>query len=454
MNRFLLLFLFLAALLLLGAGTGLAADWPRFLGPNGDATSTESRLVDALPTNGLPIIWEKSVGTGYAAPSVQGTRLVLFHRQKDEEILECLTVDNGKSLWRAATPTRYQDPYGYNNGPRCTPLVTSNRVFTYGAEGRLVCRELDDGREIWARDTAKDFNVPEAFFGVGSTPILEGGRLLVMVGGQPNSGVVALDPDTGRTLWQSVGETNWTGQSMLGWPGEPPVQWKSWDKTASYASLQPATIHGRRLVFALMRQGLVALDPTDGRVRFSRWFRARVDESVNAMTPLIHGNEVLISSAYYRSGSVLLRVAQDTTQFTEVWKGLGLEMHWSQPILVGDHLYGFSGRNEPDAVLRCVDYATGRVAWERTERWRPHSADQPDVFGRGSLILADGKLIALGEGGLLGLFRPNAGRCEELGRWQVPSLKFPCWAGPVLSGGRLFLRSEDRLVCVNVSRAK
>jgi hypothetical protein len=127
-------------------------------------------------------------------------------------------------------------------------------------------------------------------------------------------------------------------------------------------------------------------------------------------------------------------------------------MHWSQPVLVDGYLYGFSGRNEPDAVLRCVEYATGKVAWERSERWPAHSMEQPPVYGRGSFLLAEGRLIALGEGGLLGMFRPTSERCEELGRWQVPSLKYPCWAGPVLADGRLYLRGENRLVCLNLQR--
>jgi outer membrane protein assembly factor BamB len=164
------------------------------------------------------------------------------------------------------------------------------------------------------------------------------------------------------------------------------------------------------------------------------------------------GDQVLVSGAYYRVGSVLLRIAPGNKSSSESWKGLGLEMHWSTPVLVGGHLYGFSGRNEPDAVLRCVEFATGKVKWERDERWGKHSAEQPAVFGRGSFLVADGKLFALGEGGLVGIFRPDAEKCREVGRWQVPTLKHPCWAGPVLSDGRLYLRSEDHLVCLRVAK--
>ena len=439
--------------LCLWVGLLRAEDWPRLLGPRLNATSPETGLLARIPSNGPPVRWDKAIGTGYAAPSIARGRVFLFHRQGNQELTEAWDSRTGEPIWKHSQPSTYRDPYGYNNGPRCAPLVDGGRVYTFGAEGLLTCLDAETGKELWQRNTATEFEIPSAFFGVGSTPLMEGGRLLVMVGGQPDATVIAVDPKTGKTLWESVGEKNWTGQPMLGWPGDRTVQWRRWEKTASYSSLIASEIHGRRVVHALTRQGLVVLDPTDGRALFSRWFRARVDDSVNAMTPVVNGNDVLISSAYSRSGSVLLRGGTGATNFTEVWSGLGLEMHWSQPVRVGSHLYGFSGRNEPDAVLRCVEYETGKVAWERNERWPPHSAEQPPVFGRGSFILAEGRLVALGEGGLLGLFEPRPDRCEELGRWQVPSLHYPCWAGPVLSGGLLYLRSEDRLVCLDLRAA-
>ena len=439
-------------LLWAGATHVFGEDWPQFLGPRQDGTSLETGLVRAIPTNGLPIVWERPIGTGYSAPSLISGMLVTFHREKNEEIIEAMDPATGASRWRHGYPSAYRDPYGYNNGPRCAPILTEQRVYTFGAEGKLTCVERASGKRVWQRDTAKDFNVPEAFFGVGSTPVLEGGLLLVMVGGQTDAGVVAFDPETGATRWESVGRKNWQGMPMHGWPGDLKVDWREWEKTASYASLRTATVNGEGVLFACMRQGLVALNPTNGAVHFSRWFRARVDDSVNAMTPVVVGNQVLISSAYFRSGSVMLQMESGNRVFTEAWKGLGLEMHWSQPILVDGHLHGFSGRNEPDAVLRCVEWATGKVQWERSERWPAHSAEQPPVFGRGSFILAEGRLIALGEGGLLGMFEPSPVECRELGRWQVPSLKYPCWAAPILSDRRLFLRSEDRLVCLNAAR--
>ncbi len=437
------------------AGDLTGDDRPQFLGPHDNGTSGETGLMDRWPTNGVPIPWTKEIGTGYGAPSVRGDRLVLHHRIGNEEIVECFEAGTGKSLWRHGYPSQFVDPYGYNNGPRGTPLLTADRCYTLGAEGQLLCLELQTGKLIWQRDTAKDWEVPPAFFGVGSSPILEGDSLLVMVGGQPNAGVVAFDAKTGTTVWENVGEKNWQGVAMTGWPGEPKVLWKRWDKQASYSTPVAATVGGRRQVFCLMRQGLVSLNPNNGTVNGSFWFRSRIEESVNAMNPIIVEDLIFISGAYYRIGSVLLRVQPDNHGFDEVWRSTVLELHWNTPIHHEGYLYAFSGRNEPDARFRCVELKTGKLMWDRDESWPAHgghSIPQPNVYGRGSAILADGRLIVLGEGGLLGLFKVNPQKPEELSRGQVPQLHFPCWAAPVLSRKRLYLRSEDRLVCLHIAR--
>lgn len=449
------------------AASATVEDWPRFLGPRANGTSLETGLLDSIPKDGPKKIWSIKIGTGYSAPSVKGNRVVLHHRLGREEIVECFDIADAKSLWRYSYPCEYMDPYGYNNGPRCTPTLTEDRCYTFGVEGKLLCLDLATGKKVWERDTAADWQIPQAFFGVGSTPILEGNLLIAMVGGQPNSGVVAFDAATGKTVWESVGAKNWQGQPMYDWPGERLVNWIPYEKQASYSSLVAATVHGKRTIFALTRQGLVSLDAKTGEVNFSRWFRSYANDSVNAANPIVVDDMVFISAAYYRIGSVLLRVKPDGKSFDQIWRSPNelqgrpappeqrtdpaLEIHWTTPIYHEGNLYAFSGRNEPDARFRCVELKTGRVLWDRDESWPKHGSEQPNVFGRGSAIMAEGKLIVLGEGGLLGLFKVNPEKCDEISRWQVPELRHPCWAAPVLSHKRLYLRSEDHLVCLDFS---
>jgi len=200
-------------------------------------------------------------------------------------------------------------------------------------------------------------------------------------------------------------------------------------------------------------------------------------------------------SASYGLGAVLLKIASDGPQ--KIWSGDDiLSNHYATSVCLNGFLYGIHGRTdpgfEPSASLRCVELKTGKLMWDRDEHWQPHSTPTPDVYGRGSCIMADGKLIVLGEGGLLGLFKLDSqfplpkgeGRGEgegmvgttstsshssngipavpgdvekhlgpqptEISRYQVPQLHYPCWSAPILSNKRLYLRSEDRLLCLNV----
>ena len=455
MNRHRLRFfiLFCSAALNCFADLLHAADWPQFLGSTRNGISTETNLLEKFPTNGPPLVWQKEIGTGYSAPSVRDGKLVLFHRLGTNEMVEALDAHTGKPLWSYAYESKFQDPYGYNNGPRCTPILSEKFCYTFGAEGMLTCLELKTGKLVWQRHTAHEWDIPEAFFGVGSTPLLEEEKLFVMIGGQPNSGMVALDAKTGKTIWENVGETNWSGVTMLGFPGEPKCQWKRYDKQASYSTPVLATIHGKKHLLCVMRQGLVSLDPKTGEVNFSFWFRSPANDSVNAMNPVVVDDLIFLSAAYFKIGSAWLRVHPDGKGVDLLGRSTVLEIHWTTPIYHDGFLYAFSGRNEPDARFRCVEFKTGKLRWDRDESWPAHSAEkQPNVYGRGSAILADGKLIVLGEGGLLGLFKLNPEKPEEISRWQAPQLHYPCWAAPVLSNKKLYFRSEDRMVCFDFAK--
>jgi outer membrane protein assembly factor BamB len=449
--------------LTIAPGPAVAEDWPQFLGPRRDGTSLETGLLDKFPEGGPKILWQKDVGTGYSAPSIREGQLVYHHRLGFEEIVECVDAATGKEIWRYGYGSRYRDPFGYNNGPRCTPLVTDKYVYVYGAEGMLYCLDFKTGRKVWSRNTATDWNVPQPFFGIGSTPILEGDLLIVMVGGQPNSAMVAFNAKTGETVWENIGKDTWNGSYKLGWPGTPPVRWTGTERLSSYATPVAATIHGKRHILCMLRQGLVSIDPKDGAFNFKRWFRAQVNDSVNAMNPVVVDDMILISAAYYSVGSVLLKVNEDGKGFEEAWstaarrkqdrsRDPALEIHWTTPIVHDGFVYAFSGRNEPDARFRCVDVKAGTVKWDRDESWQKGRSKTPDVYGRGSAIMAEGKLIILGEGGLLGLVKVNSEKLEEISRWQVPKFHHPCWAAPVLSQKKVYLRSEDQLLCLDFAK--
>ena len=434
-------------------GVRLGEDWAEFLGPRQTGVSGETGLLDEWPAAGPNVLFKLKIGEGYSAPSVRGNKLLIFHRPDqgrfagDEEVVECLEADSGSPLWRFAYPTQYVDPYGYNGGPRCTPLLTDSHCYTFGAEGVLTCLDLKDGSKIWQRKTAEEFDIPRSFFGVGASPILEGNLLIVPVGGHPESGVVAFDSLTGKTVWESVGFKTFPAPPVRIQRDRPPA------KLSSYATPLAATIHGKRHILCFMRPGLVSLDPEKGIVNFSFWFRAELHDSVNAARPVVVDDQVFLSAAY-ETGAVLLKVHPDGKTYDVVWQDVdAMQNHWSTSIHHHGYLYGFSGRHEPGSTFRCIELATGKLRWATAD---VNAHDEPDAkaglgattpkyYGRGSAILAEGKLIVMGERGTLALVELNPHEFREVARVKYPEAGYPSWVAPVLSRQRLYLNVAREL---------
>lgn len=405
-------------------------DWPGFLGPFGTSVSPEMGILSPWPKEGLRVVWQRRVGSGYGAPSISKGRLFLFDRHADQNRLSCLNSQTGALLWKFEYVTSYRDYYGYNNGPRCCPVVDDERVYVYGPAGMLHCLRADDGKLVWKVDTKTEFNVIQNFFGVGSTPVVEGNLLIVQVGGSPKgsptndfaslkgagSGVVAFDKRTGKVKYQIT------------------------DELAGYAGPVLATINGRRWCFVLARGGLIGFEPATGKVDFHFPWRAPDLESVNASNPVVVGDRVFISETY-GPGSALLKVRPGG--YEVIWSDAqkrprekSMQCHWNTPIYHDGYLYGCSGRHTQNAELRCIELATGKVAWSKRG------------LTRTSLLMADGHFLCLGEDGELRLLKVNPRRYEEVSRGNTEGLlKYPSWAAPVLSHGLLYARDEERLVC-------
>ncbi len=443
----------------------LAEDWPWFLGPKHTGESSETGLNLDWTKSPPPTLWKQEIGTGYSAPSILGDRIVVHHRVQAEEIVSCRKVEDGSEIWKQAYPSSFEDPYGYNNGPRCSPILTKDHCYTLGAEGMLMCCSMQDGKVIWKVDLKSSFKLPEWFFGVGCSPILDGDRLIVLVGGQPNSGVVAFDRSNGKVLWEAVGQKTWDGVTTS--EGKP-YKWTGDEMVVSYSSPIIAEIHGRKHLFCLMRQGLVSLDPETGAENFKYWFRARVHESVNAARPVVVDDQVFITAAY-DVGSALLKVNPDGKSFVEVWRDRkNLLAHWSTPIHVDGFIYGFTGRHENEGELRCVQVSDGKLVWANVGYDGPLTGLARDrttgkiidaasgkvipypFFGRGAMVRVEDKFIVLGERGTLAVVDVNKEKFVEHGRYSLDEIDYPAWAAPVIANGRMYLRSEGWLVCVDL----
>lgn len=381
-----------------------AQDWPQILGPGRNGIYTGGPIVQSFPRTGPPLLWKREVGAGFAGPAVAAGKLVLFHRLNNRETVEAMDAATGKTLWLFDYPTSYRDDFGFDEGPRAVPVIAGGRVFTHGADGWLHGLDATTGRMLWGVDTRRVFDAPKGYFGVATSPLVDGDRVMVNVGGK-SGGIVAFDAASGRTLWTSTGDE------------------------ASYSAPVMADLVGLRTAVFFTRTGLVAVDPASGAVRYQYRWRARMAASVNAAVPIVVKDQIFLSASY-GTGAVLLQVANNAVK--PLWSGdESMSNHYSTSVYQDGYLYGFEGRQEFGQSLRCVELATGKVMWN------------VDGFGAGTLLIAGDSLVITRESGELALaaVSPKAFRFNARAQLVPATVR----AYPALADGRYYVRNDRQL---------
>ncbi|MCS6865017.1 MAG: PQQ-binding-like beta-propeller repeat protein [Gemmataceae bacterium] len=398
------------SVVLAGTGGGLAADWPQFLGPHRDGHSPETQLNWNWPPTGPKVLWTFNAGSGWAGPVVAGQRLIFFHRLGDEEIVVCLDPATGQEQWKHRSATNYQDDFGFDNGPRATPTIAGNTVYTLGAAGELTALELTTGKKIWARNLLKDYQASKGFFGVACSPLVVDGKVLVNVGAK-GAGIVAFDAASGQEVWKST------------------------DDGASYSSPTTAQLDGQQVAVFYTRRGLRVVNPANGRSLYDIEWKPRDTNSVQAATPLVWNDEIFLSASY-GTGALLVRCRKG--ELTEVWSNnQSLSSQYTTAVRVGEYLYGTDGRSDfGTGQMRCVAWKTGQVKWRETK------------YGVASVIAVDGGIVALTENGDLVRFDASPDGYKERARATI--LGKPTRAMPALAEGRLFARDAKKLIAVSL----
>jgi outer membrane protein assembly factor BamB len=394
----------------------VSGDWPQILGPerNGIAAADE-RLASKWPGRGPATVWEHPVGSGFAGVAVVGPRVILFHREDGEEVVESLDAATSNSQWRHGYPTTFYPSVGGGDGPLCVPTVAGDLVITYGAQGMLTATELESGKVRWQRPTHSEYHALEGYFGAGSCPLVVGQTVIVNVGGgRDNAGIVGFDLQTGQPKWTQTAEQ------------------------ASYSAPVAFTQDGTTLVIVITRLACMAIEPESGTVFWQYPFGQR-GPTVNAALPIIFGEKKdhLFTTASYGIGAVYSDIT--LTSFNTVWqKDSVLSSQYSTPIEADGFLYGIHGRDDvPPSDLRCVEAKTGQMKWE-----------EPN-FGYATLISADSKLILCKTDGEVVLAEINTDRFAILARARLFSSTVR--ALPALSNGQLYIRDERVLKRFDVS---
>lgn len=403
------IFLALMANVSVGLYGAYGGDWPQFLGPRGDGTLPDAKILADWPASGPKVVWRHEVGEGLGAPVVASGRLVIFHRRGSKDIVECLAADTGKPVWMFDYPTSYRDGYGKGDGPRATPAIFEDKVYTYGAQGFLYCIDFKTGKKVWFVDTAKTFTPGRKYFGVGTSPTVEGKHLLMNIGGDGNAGVVAFEALTGDVVWKASGQP------------------------ASYSTPIVTTVGGNRHALFFARKGLIDIDPKTGSVRYEFAWGAP-GPTVNAATPVVIGDRVFLSTSY-GTGATLLRIKDDGVE--QLWKtNDSLTNHYATSVFHEGFLYGFHGRQERGPELRCIALEDAKVQWS--------SASGP----AGSVLLLGDRLLVVYESGEIAVVAasPKAFKKESRAKVLSPTVR----AYPAFANGFLYVRDRSTLLCLDV----
>lgn len=395
----------LALLLMIWSQTGLlrAGDWPFWRGPERNGISPETNLQWSWQSNGPAAIWKTAVGIGFSSFAVADGRAFTMGNSNDVDTVFCLDAETGKTIWRHDYPS-LKDPKAYEGGPLSTPTVDGDRVYTLGKFGDCFCFDTKTGRIVWSRKfdrpvrTKEDYSV---WWGFAGSPAVSGESLVFSVG----TAGTAVDKLTGKPIWDN-------GPGYSGYSS--PVLYRQGGQSAY------AFVSGHEIV---------AGDVKTGGILWKTPWKTTWDQ--NASDTIIADGKLFVSTGH-EVGCALFDISGGKP--VELWRNKNMRTFLNSAILWKGFLYGFDDRQ-----LRCIDWKTGEARWTA-----------PDL-GLGTLILADGKLIALAENGTLLIAEAASDSYKLIAKAKI--LEGRSWSAPALANGRLFVRNAaGDAVCLDLRK--
>ncbi|MCX7701157.1 MAG: PQQ-like beta-propeller repeat protein [Gemmataceae bacterium] len=432
-----------------------ADDWPQWLGPQRDSVWREQGIVARLPREGLRIVWRAPVAQGYAGPAVAAGKVFVTDWVRSpkakppgnpfdtstvlegRERVHCLDAKTGKSIWVHEYDCAYK--VSYAAGPRCTPTVSQGRVYTLGTMGDLFCLDAETGRPIWQRNFPKEFGAKVPIWGYASHPLLDGERLICLVGGDRDSLVVAFDSATGKEVWRSLATTD----DGHGCGYAPPVI---------------AEVGKNRQLIVWHPEGISSLDPATGKEYWTVAFKLRSGLSVP--TPRVSGDRLFVTAFY--NGPMMLQLAQDQPAARVLWRAKenvnerrteGLHSIMSTPMLKDGYIFGVCSYGQ----LRCLRMDSGERLWGSLLATSPRGKPKEERWGNAFLVAHEDRFFLFNEHGELILARLSPDGYEELDR--VPLLEPTnglvnrpvVWSHPAFAMKCVFARNDREIVCASLA---
>lgn len=385
--------------------------WPQFRGPNRDNISRETGLVKSWPADGPKLLWTATgLGEGYSSVSVAGGLVLTMGNQGNQEAILAIDLKTGKPAWATPTGQAYRESRG--NGPRSVPTVDGSTVYALGANGDLVCADLETGKVRWQGNILQQFNSQNLTWGICESVLIDGDQLICTPGGR-GATMVALNKQTGRLIWSAASPAG---------------------EKAGYSSALAANIGGVRQYIQFTAEGTIGVRAQDGAMMWKD--DGAANGTANCSMPVMF-NDCVFSASGYGKGGAMVRLASQRgmTACQRAYETNDMKNHHGGLVVVDGHIYG---SNDP-GVLVCMDFMTGNVVW------------QDRSVGKGSLAYADGNLILRGENGRVALVEATSKGYNELGRFDQPQRSDkPAWPYPVVADGKLFLRDMDTLLCFDL----
>jgi outer membrane protein assembly factor BamB len=385
--------------------------WPQYLGPDRNNISRETGLADAWPESGPKVVWTaENLGVGYSSLSVAKGRIFTIGSIGEDEFVIALELDSGKELWKTRIGSTRKD--GMGDGPRGTPTVDGDFVYSLGANGDLACCEVSGGQLAWTVNILKEFKGNNIGWGISESVFVDGDMVICTPGGSEAT-LAALNKSTGKTIWKSVA------------PG---------GSSAGYASVVPIEVGGVRQYVQFVHKGTMGIRARDGK---PMWANDRSHNGTANCSSAVFADNMLFTSSGYGTGGAMLKLSskggETKAEFGYFTKDM--ESHHGGMVLADGCIYGSS---DP-GILRCLDLKTGDKKWENRS------------VGKGAITAVDGKLILRAETGPVALVKLSSDKYEELGRFE-PSEKSgrQAWAYPVVAKGKLFLRDQDKMTAYDV----
>jgi outer membrane protein assembly factor BamB len=437
-----------------------ADDWPQWLGPKRLGVWNERVIGDTLSDKNVHVRWRQPIHGGYAGPAVAAGRVYVTDYATDPKSLAkdstervlCLDEKTGEVLWTHAYPAMYT--MQYSAGPRATPTVDGDRVYTLGAEGNLFCLDAKTGKPIWSKRFS-DAGAKTPTWGYAAHPLVDGNRLICLTGpAREGKLVTAFDKMTGDVLWTALKADD------IGYC--PPIIVQ-----AGPANPGGAGNAGRRQLIIWNPESVNSLDPETGKVNWSQPF-GPVKYGVSIATPrLIRGGpgvgDMLLVSSSWDGAMVLQLSGLEAPKASVKWQRAGkgrttagaLHVLMAPPATDGAYIYGVSNGGE----LRCLDARTGDVVWET------YAATSGEEFSNWSTAFivpnptVDHSLL-FNEHGEMILARLSPKGYKELGRTKLleptnqDAGRPVLWCHPALANGCVFWRNDREIVCFELSDAK